>query len=69
MQEDIREGMATRLDYNCEGCTLPETFACVHPCEQQYMVADELIKYLNSHDVVIAKAGFYGDLMVPLIHA
>lgn len=48
IQEEIREGMAIRLDYNCEGCTLPDTISCTHPCKQQYMIADEQRSYLHS---------------------
>lgn len=47
-QEKIREGMAKLEDYNCSGCTLPQTISCEHPCVAQYQQADEKLHYIHS---------------------
>jgi len=48
----IREGIASRLDYNCEGC-MPKAMSCIHPCEYQYDYTDKILLYQDSMGIAI----------------
>lgn len=47
--ESLKEKIANILDYNCEGCVLPKTISCVHPCVQQYCYADQILNIVDEY--------------------
>lgn len=44
--KELTETIANLVDYNCEGCILPKTISCTHPCAQEYYVAKKIMARL-----------------------
>ncbi|KKL60099.1 hypothetical protein LCGC14_2208740, partial [marine sediment metagenome] len=52
-QEKIREGTASRIEYECGGCLIACVDSTKHPCYQQYNDADNILRFQRDMGVVI----------------
>ena len=66
-QDEIREGIAILMPSHCEECQVDTSIVCVteeddKPCNYQYLLADNTLKYLHSQGVVLKVNDKYESL-------